>query len=617
MRSVRFEILIYTLVILSVVSCRLQNIQPSEPLQRKQFPPDIPPESHIQTTPEMVEEYALIHQISDPKTAEFYLTHPDYAKKHPYKPTAKDVAFYEGKFLERTYPGFKELADEKGFMSARGRYMNNPVEGTRIGSKGYTRMMLRLAETGGRMATTGEKNVLMEDDSTSAAYNEGMKLYREKRLDDAIVQMEIAVQIKPDAPTFLYDLGVIYMDKGDHNKAISYFLKSIEQIRSTGYTNVNLRVYSGVYMDACTNLGLIYTRLERYEEAIKVLKEAIQFRPDDLNANWNLGFAYWSMGDMEKATAQMRKYTKLDPKNAEAHNIIGLTHYCNEFYEAALEEFQTAAKLDPEEHQYSYNEALSLARLDRYEEVERALERASGWEQGEYLRQVYQERIRINRANKLYNEGCAAMKDRRLTQAIDYFNGALELMPDMVGAHVNLGVCYRMKEDIENQMHHFQEAARLKPDMPDVHYNLGLAYSKAKMYSKAIIELKQAIQLRPFSKDAHFNLGTALYKTGNYAEAAKEFRECLGMFPKWFEARLNLGSCYLKTENVDGAIEHFEKAVQIKPDSAEAYYSLGIAYMRAQKLDTASALFHKALELDPAHRKSRIMLREIEMYQDK
>ena len=129
MRIGKFGIAIYLFYILFMFGCAMQNgTSPGSPPVENAFPEEAA-DPEIEVTPEMVEEYARIHQISDLKTAESYLTHPDYARKNPYKPTEEDIAFYEMDFLEKMYPKFKETAERVGFMRARKMYMENPPVG--------------------------------------------------------------------------------------------------------------------------------------------------------------------------------------------------------------------------------------------------------------------------------------------------------------------------------------------------------------------------------------------------------------------------------------------------------------------------------------------------------
>jgi tetratricopeptide (TPR) repeat protein len=601
MKLAKFRIIIFLSLSLIMFGCgnRVGNL--SEPTQIE--PETKSSETDKEISQQMIEEYAFVHQISDLKTAEFYLTHPEYAKQHPYVPTREDKAFYEKKFLEKVFPEFKSIAQKKGTNRAIGTYMMlDPPQGHNSYKSSWK-----------------SKYGVDESFKRGEAINENAELaavlYKQNRLDDAIKSMKDAVSHDPDSPTLLYDLGVMYMKNGDNPQAIECFQRSIDSIKATAYTNINLMLHPEVYLGACVNMGLVYTGMEMYSEAVAILKEAVRFKPDDPDANLNLGITYWSMQDMDNAAKQMRKYLNLVPDDAEAHNMIGLIYYCKKLYNAALDEFRIASKLNPDEKQYSFNEALVLAWLDRHDEALEALNRASGFEQGEYLRQVYEDLIPSNEAKKLYNEGCTAMENLSFTKAIEHFNAALEIKPDMLEAHVNLGVIYGDRGERSKQIKHLKEAVRLNPNMPNVRYNLGLAYYGARNYSDAMSEFRQAVKLDPSLKDAHFKLGITLYRARNFASAAAEFEECVKLSPNWSEARLNLGTCYLKIGNTDGAIEQFKELVRLNPEWAEAYYSLGIAYMKAEELDGAYTLFQKALALNPGHGKSKDMMKEIEVYQ--
>jgi len=352
---------------------------------------------------------------------------------------------------------------------------------------------------------------------------------------------------------------------------------------------------------------------------IEVMKSAIRFKPDNTNKRWNRAAKYWADGDIEQTAAEMREYVELDPDSpdsAEAHNIIGIDHYSRGRYDDALDEFRLAVKLSPDVQQYSYNEALTLTRLNRYDEADRAFARAPELKEGEYLRQVYAELIQVNKAKRFYNNGCNAMENDEVSLAMGLFQKALEFNPDMMEAHVNLGVLYGMQEDRSKQISHLKAAVRLKPDMPDVRYDLGLAYYDARNYPRAREEFIRAVKLDPALRNAHFKLGMIFYKDEKFHEAAEKFETCLKLFSRWFEAHLNLGTCYLKIGKLEGAVKHFEEAVQLRPRSAEAHYYLGEAYIAVGEFDSAIALFEKALKIAPGYRQARMRLDELKDYQE-
>ena len=109
---------VYLLLILTILGCGKHKSAPLERTQREQGEA----ESDQEITPEAIQEYAMIHQMSDLKTAEYYLTHPDYAREHPYKPSLEDITFYERAFLEWVYPNYKKIEEKRGFSHTRGMY---------------------------------------------------------------------------------------------------------------------------------------------------------------------------------------------------------------------------------------------------------------------------------------------------------------------------------------------------------------------------------------------------------------------------------------------------------------------------------------------------------------
>jgi len=591
--------LLYLCLVILLYGCgvyKQESLKPSQQAEQPAVPVTEEPAIR-QATPEEIEEYAMMHQISDLKKAEFYLTHPEYAKNNPYRPTNEDMAYYELKFFQKMRPDMTKMIEKQGFMKARNFAMSVDPDAVSIDDREARRVM---------------DEILRKNDIVDQEFTKSLELYESGNTDEAIKHIQIAINLKSDSPTMLYNLGIMYMKKEKYPEAIQNFQSSLNLLKGTGYTNTNMLLHPEVFIGASINLGLIYIRLSMYNEAVDVLAKAVKFSPKDLDANWNLAVAYYSMGDLTNAIPQVRRCIDLDPNNAEMHNTIGLLYYNSEFYNSALEEFQIAAQINPREKQYSYNEGVVLERLGRQNEAIEAFGKASGFKDAGEMYRVYSDQTVANKAKELYNSGCAAMEANDIDKAIECFKGSLAINPNMAELHVNLGSCYKKKGDLQNQIYHLEEASRLKPYIPDIYYNLGLAYSDSGMYLNARYALEKAIEINPTFKDARFSLGMVLCKTASYGEASKQFEKCIELFPDWYEAHLNLGTCYIKLGDIQNSKAQFEKAVQLRPNSAEAHYSLGISYMKLHRYNEAKTSFQHALKFDPGHRLARSMLLELE-----
>lgn len=143
---------------------------------------------------------------------------------------------------------------------------------------------------------------------------------------------------------------------------------------------------------------------------------------------------------------------------------------------------------------------------------------------------------------------------------------------------------YRDDEDTQ-ALEAFQQAIKLDPELAEAHFRLGLTYDALGQeqeaeaaYRKAVETYKKYLARDENDKDgeAHYNLGQTYNGLHLYSEAVREYRQ----------------------------------ATRLKPDDAAIYYDLGLALMRLAQYDEAAAAFSKSLELDPQNYRAEDTLTE-------
>ena len=113
------------------------------------------------------------------------------------------------------------------------------------------------------------------------------------RLDDAETAYGQALGLKADYFSAELGMGSVKNMKGQYNLAIGHFLNSIALMRKvTGQPD---------YALARLNLGEIYGKTQRFEQAIVELTRAIKTEPSMIEAHFNLGTAYMLIGSHNKA----------------------------------------------------------------------------------------------------------------------------------------------------------------------------------------------------------------------------------------------------------------------------------------------------------------------------
>jgi predicted O-linked N-acetylglucosamine transferase (SPINDLY family) len=123
--------------------------------------------------------------------------------------------------------------------------------------------------------------------------------------------------------------------------------------------------------------------------------------------------------------------------------------------------------------------------------------------------------------------------------ALGDFAGAAQVLqrevqafPDLVNAHLALGVALVQLQRQEDALTAFLEAARLDPGSVEAHTNAGNVLAALGRHDEALAQLRQAAQAQPGLADLHFNLGVALQRLKRHEEAIDSFQAALGIAPR-------------------------------------------------------------------------------------
>ncbi|QDC79172.1 tetratricopeptide repeat protein [Candidatus Methylopumilus universalis] len=182
-------------------------------------------------------------------------------------------------------------------------------------------------------------------------------------------------------------------------------------------------------------LGITLLRSENYQEAIRILNEAIKIEPDLKLANHALGSALFMIEDYHGALPAFNREIDINPKYPDAYCDKG--YALNELgnYDEAFKSASEAVKLDPI-YADPYNViAVSLNQLDQYDE---ALKNA--------LRAI---EIDGSKANYFCTQGNIFLNKGNLSGALNSFKTALELDPRYKEAAFNKSTAHLRLLDFE------------------------------------------------------------------------------------------------------------------------------------------------------------------------
>ena len=108
------------------------------------------------------------------------------------------------------------------------------------------------------------------------------------------------------------------------------------------------------------NLGNVFLRQGRMDEAIAQFQKALAINPEDANTHYNLGMPF-AKGNVNEAIAQFQKALAIKPQFAEAHYNLGNAFLQQGRVEEAIAQFQKALAIKPDYVEAQNNMAWVLA----------------------------------------------------------------------------------------------------------------------------------------------------------------------------------------------------------------------------------------------------------------
>ena len=139
-------------------------------------------------------------------------------------------------------------------------------------------------------------------------YSRAVALERASEWPRAEADLRHALDLQPDQPLVLNYLGYSWIDKGQN---LEQGLKMVKRA-------VELRPNDGYIVDS---LGWAYYRLHDFSSATQYLEHAIELLPEDPTVNDHLGDAYWQQGRATEARYQWRRALQFKPEADQAKTI--------------------------------------------------------------------------------------------------------------------------------------------------------------------------------------------------------------------------------------------------------------------------------------------------------
>ena len=179
--------------------------------------------------------------------------------------------------------------------------------------------------------------------------------------------------------------------------------------------------------------------------------------------------------------------------------------------------------------------------------------------------------------------GVIQMSKGNLSMAEDYFNRALEHVPQYAYLHVNLGVLKAAQGQLADAERHFRDAQEYDPGNPVSYYyyanwlaSIGRTEEAATLARRAVelspahIEARQLLDSlgarRPATPEQWLERSLRQYQAGAFADSIASSNEALKLRPDYAEAFNNICAAESALGRYAAAIAACERALVLKPD---------------------------------------------------
>ncbi|RKU25285.1 hypothetical protein C6499_15075 [Candidatus Poribacteria bacterium] len=371
-----------------------------------------------------------------------------------------------------------------------------------------------------------------------------------------------------DASEAYYGLGLAYTGLEKFEDAIAAYQQAIVYAPDSAYIHAAL--------------GSAYASTHRYTEALDAYKVAVALNSSDEMIHHQLGNVYSKRGEHTAAIRHQLQAITLAPQFAAAHYQLGLLYAQQQQWTDAISAYRTAYQNDPALVESLYNLAQAYLRtgdtasareqmalfekrkaaLTPLHELRGALQRTQG---------------AAERSQLLGNIGRHYLKGGDYEKAVWEYQKALGMNPKLVAAYNGIGVAYTMLEEYEAAIAAQERALELQPDFAKAHAGLGLAYLRQHKTELALIHYRQAVALDPQFLEARQKIAIILLNDGRYAEATDAYLTIVRLNPDDPEAYHNLGLCYAHRARAgDDTSENLTTAALVALEKAVALSVSGI-----------------------------------------
>jgi tetratricopeptide (TPR) repeat protein len=332
------------------------------------------------------------------------------------------------------------------------------------------------------------------------------------------------------------------------------------------------------------DLGVILGMERKLAESNHYFEKALRLDPANISVRRNLAANQWQLGEMGKARDNLEKILKVEPRDGDSILLLGMVEENLKHYAAAVRLLNFVPSLV---EQRPESIAAMVRSYYRTEDKQKARQ---------FLRSLLEGPAD---AQKVYLGGQVALEAEDFETAEDLFASIKSGYPDpsklgyfLALARYRAGKFRACQDTLLNTL----TGSQASSDFYDL---LGWCYAKQDKLREAVDAFDQAIALAPSQESCYLDLGTVLIDHQRNDVAQELAKKTVEQFPNSFRAYMMRGITEAYVGYLTDAIKSLGRAVELNPDSPEANYDLAMAESAAGFTQEATATLERGTNRFP------------------
>lgn len=393
--------------------------------------------------------------------------------------------------------------------------------------------------------------------------------------DKAIEYYKNAALKAPDNSDIHLKLARAYEQAGDYNSSLKEYDTALASSSESAEILSSLeRIWQKKVdefpkdAEAHANLGVVFQKQLRYNEALSEYQKAEALNPSNINTKINIGTLYQEQKKYEQAINIYNGILSMQPYNVKVLVYKAECLKALKKNEDAINAYKTALNVEPKNAQIKAQLYELLKTEMSTEDVLDFLYKNvqnSPMDAASYYEFAYE----LHKANKI-------------DDAINFYLETIKLDNKKIDAYVNLSQAYRQKKNYKDAYDVIKKAKTIAPD------------------NKQVLEQYKVVS-QEYSANKYM-AATNAYQSGNYQKAIEAYKL---IEPATADSLIGIAASYQALSNSKEAINYYKKAMELAPENEEIPVYIASLYVNDGDDASAKIYIDAALGINPENKQAK------------